>query len=97
MVRASGKDAHWAPREVFQARPVGRRPCGTPRTRWRDYIISLNTGLGTPELVNVALVWGPLLADEDEDEDDEDCGNITYHKLFKKEPLIQLITYYIIS
>ena len=29
------------PREVFQARPAGRRPRGRPRTRWRDYISTL--------------------------------------------------------
>ena len=29
------------PREVFLARPTGRRPRGRPRTRWRDYISSL--------------------------------------------------------
>ena len=29
------------PREVFLARPTGRRPRGRPRTRWRDYICSL--------------------------------------------------------
>ena len=29
------------PWEVFQARPVGRRPRGRPRTRWRDYISTL--------------------------------------------------------
>ena len=28
-------------REVFQARPAGRRPWGRPRTRWRDYISTL--------------------------------------------------------
>ena len=55
------------PREVFQARPAGRRPRGRPRTRWRDYISTLAwEGLGIPqsELANVARereVWGPLL------------------------------------
>ena len=29
------------PREVFQARPAGRRPRGRPRIRWRDYISTL--------------------------------------------------------
>uniref|UniRef100_A0A6Q2YG92 Sodium/hydrogen exchanger n=1 Tax=Esox lucius TaxID=8010 RepID=A0A6Q2YG92_ESOLU len=29
------------PREVFQARPAGRRPRGRSRTRWRDYISTL--------------------------------------------------------
>ncbi|CAL8276249.1 unnamed protein product [Arctogadus glacialis] len=55
------------PWEVFQARPVGRRPRGRPRTRWRDYISTLaweRLGISPSELVNVARereVWGPLL------------------------------------
>ena len=55
------------PREVFQARPAGRRPRGRPRTRWRDYISNLaweRLGIPQSELVNVAWereVWGPLL------------------------------------
>ena len=55
------------PREVFQARPAGRRPRGRPRTRWRDYISNLaweRLGIPQSELVNVARereVWGPLL------------------------------------
>ena len=37
-------------REVFQARPAGRRPRGRPRTRWRGYISSLAwERLGTPQ------------------------------------------------
>ena len=54
------------PWEVFQARPVGRRPRGRPRTRWRDYISTLaweRLGIPPSELVNVARereVWGPL-------------------------------------
>ncbi|KAK0140494.1 putative uncharacterized transposon-derived protein F52C9.6 [Merluccius polli] len=49
------------------ARPVGRRPRGRPRTRWRDYISTLaweRLGIPPSELVNVARereVWGPLL------------------------------------
>ncbi|CAB1457291.1 unnamed protein product [Pleuronectes platessa] len=45
------------PWEVFQARPVGRRPRGRPRTRWRDYISTLaweRLGIPPSELVNVA-------------------------------------------
>ena len=55
------------PWEVFQARPVGRRPRVRPRTRWRDYISTLaweRLGIPPSELVNVARereVWGPLL------------------------------------
>ncbi|TWW55912.1 hypothetical protein D4764_09G0009620 [Takifugu flavidus] len=29
------------PLEVFRTCPTGRRPCGRPRTRWRDYISRL--------------------------------------------------------
>ncbi|KAJ8012365.1 hypothetical protein DPEC_G00041950 [Dallia pectoralis] len=55
------------PKEVFQARPAGRRPRGRPRTRWRDYISTLaweRLGIPQSELANVARereVWGPLL------------------------------------
>ena len=55
------------PREVFLARPTGRRPRGRPRTRWRDYISSLaldSLGIPQSELANVATekeVWGSLL------------------------------------
>ncbi|KAJ7991217.1 hypothetical protein DPEC_G00295030 [Dallia pectoralis] len=55
------------PREVFQARPAGRRPRGRPRTRWRDYISTLaweRLGIPQSELANVTRereVWGPLL------------------------------------
>ncbi|KAJ8007663.1 hypothetical protein DPEC_G00096500 [Dallia pectoralis] len=45
------------PREVFQARPAGRRPRGRPRTRWRDYISTLaweRLGIPQSELANVA-------------------------------------------
>uniref|UniRef100_A0A8C9X6F4 B30.2/SPRY domain-containing protein n=1 Tax=Sander lucioperca TaxID=283035 RepID=A0A8C9X6F4_SANLU len=55
------------PREMFQARPAGRRPRGRPRTRWRDYISNLaweRLGIPQSDLVNVARereVWGPLL------------------------------------
>ncbi|KAK5888302.1 hypothetical protein CesoFtcFv8_016814 [Champsocephalus esox] len=55
------------PREVFQARPAGKRPRGRPRTRWRDYISSLaweRLGIPQSELVDVARekkVWGSLL------------------------------------
>ncbi|KAL3043760.1 hypothetical protein OYC64_003589 [Pagothenia borchgrevinki] len=55
------------PREVFQARPAGRRPRGRPRTRWRDYTSSLaweRLGIPQSELVDVARernVWGSLL------------------------------------
>ncbi|KAL3045558.1 hypothetical protein OYC64_013764 [Pagothenia borchgrevinki] len=44
-------------REVFQARPAGRRLRGRPRTRWRDYISSLaweRLGIPQSELVDVA-------------------------------------------
>ena len=37
-------------RELFQARPAGRRSSGIPRTRWRGYISSLAwERLGTPQ------------------------------------------------
>ena len=55
------------PREVFLARPTGRRPRGRPRTRRRDYISSLaweRLGIPQAELANVAgerEVWGSLL------------------------------------
>ena len=51
------------PREVFLARPTGRRPRGRPRTRWRDYISSL-AWERLAELADVAgerEVWGSLL------------------------------------
>ncbi|KAK5851497.1 hypothetical protein PBY51_023044 [Eleginops maclovinus] len=53
------------PREVFQARPAGKR--GRPRTRWRGYISLLaweRLGIPQSELVDVARerkVWGSLL------------------------------------
>jgi len=53
--------------EVFQAHPIGRRPRGRPRTRWRDHIFWLACErLGSPqnELENVAgerEVWVSLL------------------------------------
>uniref|UniRef100_A0A671UC54 ribonuclease H n=1 Tax=Sparus aurata TaxID=8175 RepID=A0A671UC54_SPAAU len=55
------------PREVFLARPTGRRPRGRPRTRWTDYISSLaweRLGIPQSELADVAGerdVWGSLL------------------------------------
>ena len=55
------------PREVFLARPTGRRPRGRPKTRWRDYISSVaweHLGIPQSELANVAgerEVWGSLL------------------------------------
>uniref|UniRef100_A0AAQ4R3P6 Reverse transcriptase domain-containing protein n=1 Tax=Gasterosteus aculeatus aculeatus TaxID=481459 RepID=A0AAQ4R3P6_GASAC len=55
------------PREVFQARPAGKRPRGRPRTRWRDYISALaweHLGIPHSELVDVDREredWGPLL------------------------------------
>ncbi|KAL3062470.1 hypothetical protein OYC64_002305 [Pagothenia borchgrevinki] len=55
------------PREVFQARPAGRRPRGRPRTRRRDYISLLAwecLGIPQSELIDVARernVWGSLL------------------------------------
>ena len=55
------------PREVFLARPTGRRPRGKPRTRWRDYISSLAwecLGIPQSELTDVAGerdIWGLLL------------------------------------
>ena len=45
------------PKEVFQARPAGRRPRGRPRTRWRDYISTLaweRFEIPQSELVDVA-------------------------------------------
>jgi len=45
------------PWEVFQARPTGRRPRGTPRTRWRDYVSRLaceRLRIPQNELENVA-------------------------------------------
>ena len=55
------------PREVFLARPTGRRPRGRPRTRWRDYICFLaweSLRIPQSELADVAgekEVWVPLL------------------------------------
>ncbi|KAJ7992757.1 hypothetical protein DPEC_G00281980 [Dallia pectoralis] len=55
------------PREVFQARPAGRRPRGRPRTRWRGYIFTMVWDclrIPQSELAYVARereVWGPLL------------------------------------
>ena len=55
------------PKEVFQARPAGRRPRGRPRTRWRNYISTLaweRLGIPQPELDEVARekeVCGSLL------------------------------------
>jgi hypothetical protein len=76
--RQRGRDCHtlkyfqWMltgrlPRDVFKARPVGRRLRGRPRTRWRDYISTLaweRLGISPSELVNVARereVMGQLL------------------------------------
>lgn len=53
MVRASG----CLPREEFQASSAGRRPCGRPRTRWRDYISTLaweRIGILQSALVNMS-------------------------------------------
>ncbi len=53
------------PREVFQARPAGRRPRGRPRSRWRDYISAQAwecCGMRQSEQVDVARereVWSP--------------------------------------
>ena len=67
MVWASDQDASWAPPlEVFRA--TGRRPRGTPRTRWRDYISQLaweRLGVPQEELENVAGekgAWSSLLS-----------------------------------
>ncbi|KAL7836057.1 hypothetical protein SRHO_G00284040 [Serrasalmus rhombeus] len=55
------------PWEVSQASPLGRRPRGRPRTRWRDYIAQLaweHLGIPPRELVEVAgerEVWASLL------------------------------------
>ena len=49
------------PREVFQARPAGKRPRGRPRTRWRDYISSLTLEhLAIRELVDGKGKFGAL-------------------------------------
>ncbi|KAF7648618.1 hypothetical protein LDENG_00154150 [Lucifuga dentata] len=56
------------PREVFQARPTGKRPRGRPRTRWRDYISRLIwESLGIPQkelegLTGDREVWAGLLS-----------------------------------
>ena len=43
--------------EVFRACPSGRRPWGTPRTYWRDYISWLALErLGVPSLELVEVV-----------------------------------------
>ncbi|XP_061894160.1 solute carrier family 25 member 55a isoform X1 [Entelurus aequoreus] len=55
------------PREVFRARPTGRRPRGRPRTRWEDYVSRLaweRLGIPWEELDEVAgerEVWASLL------------------------------------
>jgi hypothetical protein len=55
------------PREVFQACPIGRRPRGRPRTRWRDYVSELAwCRLGVPpeqleEVCEDREVWASLL------------------------------------
>ena len=55
------------PREVLAACPLGKRPRGRPRTRWRDYISSLawdRLGIPQEEVANVARereVWSSQL------------------------------------
>ncbi|TWW74389.1 hypothetical protein D4764_14G0003920 [Takifugu flavidus] len=55
------------PLEVFWTCPTGRRPCGRPRMRWRDYISRLaweRLGVSPEELMEVAgerAVWASLL------------------------------------
>ncbi|XP_061762964.1 retrovirus-related Pol polyprotein from type-2 retrotransposable element R2DM isoform X1 [Nerophis ophidion] len=55
------------PREVFRARPTGRRPRGRPRTRWEDYVSRLAwERLGIPreeldEVTGEREVWASLL------------------------------------
>ena len=54
------------PREVFLARPAGRRPQGRPRTRWSNYVAQLALErLGIlPEVLKVSgetEVWVSLL------------------------------------
>ena len=55
------------PREVFRACPLGRRPRGRPRTRWRDYVCGLaweRLGVPPEELEEVSgerEVWASLL------------------------------------
>ncbi|TWW79900.1 hypothetical protein D4764_10G0009300 [Takifugu flavidus] len=55
------------PGEVFRACPSGRRPPGSPRTRWRDYVSRLvweRLGIPPDELEEVAgekEVWASLL------------------------------------
>lgn len=41
------------PREVFLARPTGRRPLGRPRNTWRDFIYTLVWEL--PELAHIDM------------------------------------------
>jgi hypothetical protein len=68
VVRASGKDAHWAPPlGGVSGTSSGEETSG--KTQVYVESLYLNTGLGTPreppsELVNVARereVWGPML------------------------------------
>ncbi|TWW77246.1 hypothetical protein D4764_12G0006360 [Takifugu flavidus] len=53
--------------EVLRTCPTGRRPCGRPRTRWRDYISRRawdRLGVPPEELIEVAgerAVWASLL------------------------------------
>ena len=67
MVRASGKDAHWAPSLGGVSGTSSGEETSGKRTRWRDYISTLaweRLGIPPSELVNVARegeVWGPLL------------------------------------
>ncbi|CAB1460207.1 unnamed protein product [Pleuronectes platessa] len=46
VVGASSPEASWASMEVYSAFPIRRRPEGTPRSQWRDYLYHL--ALGTP-------------------------------------------------
>ncbi len=55
------------PREMLQVRPAGRRPWGSLKSRWRDYISALAweyVGIPQSELADVASereVWGTQL------------------------------------
>ena len=55
------------PREVLHARPTGRRPWGTPRSKWGDYIDSLaldRLGILQEEVDDVARereTWSSLV------------------------------------
>ncbi|KAK3514658.1 hypothetical protein QTP70_021570 [Hemibagrus guttatus] len=55
------------PGEVFRACPIGKRPRGRPRTRWRDYVSRLTwERLGIPpeeleEVPGKREVWTSLL------------------------------------